>query len=432
LVRKISLEKLRFEKNKYGFKIKLMKFVQKIFRVCLVIFLMCPVLIGIPLEVEAIDEVIVMVGNHNEGGYTNMMVQFKLNSNWVAGEDFVLTFDAGVGLTNLDNNLSFTIEHDDDDDNNESPTENGTVEQSIGVGTAINQATVVVSGQNITIAAHDTTFAQVDSGRYVRILIGPKEGMDLYNGGVSGDGVDIITGFNGTSNFVGTAGNALNDGGVDPIIMPTNVSESDVLVTKDNGVWQVGAFAVIDNAASYDSFEFKASVEPYITLELFDSALEFGEMTDAAISGDIATMVVQTNAKTGYTLRYRATEFSNGTYDFLRASNAALTAGKWGINLANNTAASIDIGVLPINSSGNPYANNTLGTGSLGVDYGIMDGYEDYDVYDLGAVNSLEPIIINNGASKNSIILSAAVWPAADAELAVYSGSVTMNIYANF
>jgi len=407
-------------------------FFRKILSFFLVVAFVSPVFVVGIEDSLALDNITIKLGNHDEGKATNMMIQFQISNAFEAGESIVIDFENDVDLSNLDATcVADMLLETDDDGINDYESDGSTVDNDeanlvITTGTTANQVTCAVNtGESKITFSLNAASTSISAGMYLRLFIGPKDGLDLYDGV---DVVDIISGADplDDNDFKDAAASALGTGAVQPIVLPDDVSTSVVIITEDSGETQSGAFAVGNDLATSDELVMNVTLEPYITLDITDSTLELGTFSADLVGREKAEMEIVTNAENGYTLRYRADDLNNVSETVSLGRNdpvSVLGEGEWGINLVANNDGVSTVGALP-----------TLITAGKGVDPAGMaeDNYKIANQYFMGALNTLEALISNPNPTGDVITITAAVKGSSVLPAGQFSATVTMNVYANF
>ena len=202
--------------------------------------LMLLILLGNSNDLMAVDEVRVLLGNHNETEVTNMMIQFKLEDNWYAEETITIDFENDVDLSELDALYHLALERDDDDVNDDDVSET-----DILIGDVPNRVLSSITTATSTISLN-LYFASttIPVGTYIRLFIGPEDGMGLYS---AGGGFDIISGaddngVNPSDDFAGIAGNSLE--AVNPIFLPSLFAKSRTIRGKRENTKSIGIIRI--------------------------------------------------------------------------------------------------------------------------------------------------------------------------------------------
>ena len=236
---------------------------------------------------------------------------------------YKFTFDvAGGGLNAPSNTLTLTwpagfdissIAHGDVD-----LKEVGQSDQTIAASAGPAEWGFGVSGQVMTFTVLDTGATGITAGDTVEIEIG-----------------------------TGYASGASNE-----ITNPSTAGSYNISIGGSFGDTGGFAVAIVDDS----TVDVTATVTETITLALSATDLTFGTMSTGAEAFDSFTATVNTNADSGYTLRYTSTALANpnGTALASATTATATAAGTegWGINGVLNSSPSVGGAKTETNGSG--------------------------------------------------------------------------------
>lgn len=145
------------------------------------------------------------------------------------------------------------------------------------------------------------------------------------------------------------------------------------------------AIAIVDDSR----IAVTATVQEKITMALSDTSIDFGTMATGAHSKDSHTVQIDTNADTGYKLKYKASVLTNEngtTLSTLNSDGAANGTEGWGINLKSNTTPSIGA-----------EKTATTGTGTA------SSGYSTADVYKVDTTGSHREMAGSSGVAEAEV-----------------------------
>ena len=238
-------------------------------------------------------------------------LSFNLPSTVTNSQTFTLTWPAGY-------NISSVTSSDVDVENT-----TDTVDYTVAATSANGQWGFGVSGQVMTLTAPAdiSTVNTLESSEDVHIEIGPNTAM----------------GAAGASNGV---------------TQPSTAGSYNISLGGTASITGGFAIAIVDDS----TVDVTATVTETITLALSATDLTFGTMSTGAEAFDSFTATVNTNADSGYTLRYTSTALANpnGTALASATTATATAAGTegWGINGVLNSSPSVGGAKTETNGSG--------------------------------------------------------------------------------
>jgi len=399
------------------------------------IVLILQFLLLIPMNSIAMSNVNVYIGDHGFTNGTNMVIEFTLGVSILAG-----------------NNGEINIFFDADDDHTTGEGILTNIDTS-GLGDSIYLYNVTdnVLHEMTTGVSSGTTFGYAISTA--------KDILNMtWNAGVADDFTsgDVIQVYLGDSDNDGTGGiSGVYDKTVTPLVdgnanenltnpaQATGYDHVDVDIEvdyKSNGVddSSSGAYALTDFAsvAGADVL-LDAANDPYLRMSLSQTAIDFGDFSVDSVSSDTSlTVDISTNAQTGYTLRYRASDFVNqdvSPHTLTALTQSFLSNGTegWGLNFIANTGTSGGtVGVL--GTAVNVISGNYLVDPIYGTDdkFSVKTDGTFATIATSGDVS--QPVLNPLGPGQAVYTMSAVASVATNTPLGDYSTSLTFNAYANF
>jgi len=380
---------------------------------CLVTIMVIGVL---PLNTIAVDSVKVVVGNHEYSEDTNMVLEFELTEDSALGDTWDIYFDT-----------------------NDNHADTAGIVNSLSSGEDITMTVSGITGEcyaKVTNNTYDFDLVSTTAQDKLTLTV-PTDGSCIYSALTTGKVVKIYLGNNdsGSHGNSGVYSSVTASHTNTHLNNPSSGDHVDVDVEiYDSGSTRKslgsGAYALV--SADEEVLDMRATIDPSITLNCINTNSDFGAFSSDTIKGGVATLNIAVNSETGYVLRYRASELTNGTHNVGRNTDGGALLntgnGEWGINLAGGNTDVVGDS-LPVSTGINNY-NNDFGGGGT---YGIATGYEGNNVYRLTSSDDvLETLLINNGPAVDSVKVSVAMKGSLDLSAGEYDGAIVFNIYAGF
>jgi len=349
------------------------KFYQKILGSMLVVIIMIPFLVVSPSETKAVGAVKVIVGNHEYGAATNMVIEVTLAVDMVNGAYIDLYFTNVLGEDDLRiEDVNVIAWHDD--------------------GTGFKMTDITTSLYNPTLVNNAIQFnglgISLDAGDIIYYYLGMPD--DLSLGYVTGE-----TGFEPiSSTHVFTNESSGTGAGVR---IDSSIAGNDEMR---------GAYAL----ASNNDISMSGSIVPYLTMKLASDPTNVIADKEEWVY-DSATMTIDTNADEGFTLSYRSTDLERVDNPGVIISPAvdhgnAGGDGEWGLRLIRSGGATGAVATV------NSHYNNK------------------FSVYTDGSLH--EMITLDAGVTHSYYYVYTMLSSSFEDPAGEYKATITFNVYGNF
>jgi len=397
---------------------------KKIFKNIVSLSLIAIVLVVyLPLNVQeanAISDLKIYTGDQEFGNDTNMVIEFVVTTSVVAGNSGTLKiyFDADDNHSTGESILPSLC-----------TTANG---DSIFIYNVTDDVLHTTDGGN----SYSTVFSldgcgaglmnlrwsngvadDFTAGDVIRLYLGDSD--DDGTGGYSGEYTKFVSG--------GTTVDGINNENLANPDAASGYDHVDVdveLETAGTTEKLSGSYPLVTNGGVVTM---SGTNDPYLKMSLNQTAIDFGTLSTHSIaSDDSLEITVETNAQSGYVLKYRATDFATADATplvlspFATTTNVVSGTEGWGINFRANTGAAGDAGVLGVAVS------NTKGTGSLDGSYDTNDSF-------MIRTNSLfDTIASSSGLAHTTFTMSSVVGVSKNSPTGTFSTTLNFNVYGRF